>query len=85
MRSPGPWRTGDLFHAVFGPPTGDPSPETIATLHSGNRENARLISAAPELLDAAEIALALLRGSGFTENTKAIIALRMAIAKAEGR
>ncbi len=28
--TPGPWRTGDMYQTVFGPPNGEPSPETIA-------------------------------------------------------
>ena len=49
--TPGPWRTGDMFTTVFGPPNGDPCPEVIV---SGirKRANARLIAAAPELLEA---------------------------------
>lgn len=44
--------------------------------------NAQLVSAVPDLLRAAEKALCLLRGSGFTDNTLAIIALKAAIYKA---
>jgi len=46
--------------------------------------NKALIAAAPELLEAAHTALKLIRGSGFTENTKALIELKAAINKAEG-
>ena len=47
----GPWRTGDVFGTVFGPPNGNPSPQTIATIAPGDkRANARLIAAAPDLL-----------------------------------
>jgi hypothetical protein len=35
---------------VFGPPNGNPSPETVAATR--NRANARLIAAAPDLLAA---------------------------------
>ncbi len=48
-------------------------------------EDANLIAAAPELLEAARSAAAILRGSGFTENTKALIELQAAIDKAEGQ
>jgi hypothetical protein len=48
------------------------------------RNNARIIAAAPDLLEAANSALKLLRGSGFTESTGAVIQLKAAIAKAEG-
>lgn len=47
--------------------------------------NACLFAAAPTLLAAAHSALALIRGSGFTDNTRAIVQLKAAIAKAEGR
>ena len=47
----GPWRIGDAGHTVFGPPTGNPSPETVATLAKSEswRSNARLIAAAPDM------------------------------------
>ena len=48
--TPGPWRVGDAGHTVFGPPNGNPSPETIANVRG--RSNARLIAAAPEMLEA---------------------------------
>lgn len=37
----GVWRVGDAGHTVFGPPNGNPSPETIATVKKP--DNARLI------------------------------------------
>jgi hypothetical protein len=40
-----------MFHTVFGPPNGNPSPEVIATLGKHNyKDNARLIAAAPQML-----------------------------------
>ena len=48
--TPGPWRIGDAGLTVFGPPNGNPSPETVA--HCLTRANARLIALAPELADA---------------------------------
>lgn len=47
----GPWRTGDLFKTVFGPPNGKPSPRTIAR-DICTKADAQLIAAAPEMLDA---------------------------------
>jgi hypothetical protein len=41
----------------------------------------KLLEAAPDLFNAAITALNLLRGSGFTERTKAIIELRNALIK----
>lgn len=52
--TPGPWRTGDMFNTIFGPPNGRPCPEIVATVHRGMRANARLVAAAPELLAALE-------------------------------
>ena len=49
--TPGPWRIGDAGHTVFGPPQGLP-PKIVAT--KASRADARLIAAAPELLDALE-------------------------------
>jgi len=57
----------------------------VPEAYSERIANARLIAAAPELLEAAHMALKLIRGSGFTDNTQALIALREAIAKAEGK
>ena len=49
----GPWRIGDAGHTIFGPPTGEPAPQRIADLAPVDRKaNARLIAAAPEMLDA---------------------------------
>lgn len=45
----GKWRVGDAGKTVFGPPNGEPSPETIAACKT--RANATLIASAPELLD----------------------------------
>ena len=50
QHTPAPWRIGDAGMTVFGPPNGNPSPETVAATR--NRANARLIAAAPELLAA---------------------------------
>lgn len=48
--TPGPWRVGDAGSTVFGPPNGNPSPKTVARVL--RRPDARLIAAAPELLEA---------------------------------
>ena len=53
--TPGPWRVGDAGHTVFGPPNGNPSPETIAPC--GTRANALLIAAAPDMLAALKASL----------------------------
>jgi hypothetical protein len=48
--TPGPWRVGDAGHTVFGPPNGEPAPEVIASVR--RPANARVMAAAPELVDA---------------------------------
>lgn len=54
--TPGPWRVGDAGHTVFGPPNGQPSPETIA---SGiKRSNASLIAQAPAMYAALQAIVA---------------------------
>jgi hypothetical protein len=87
--TPGCWRVGDAGHTVFGPPNGTPSPETIANVRK--RSNARLISAAPELLDALQTIVNLSSHPYFPELPdlpawkERITQARTAIAKAEGR
>ena len=51
--TPGPWRIGDAGTTIFGPSNGQPAPERVASLCKNNafRANARLIAAAPALLD----------------------------------
>lgn len=49
----GPWRVGDAGNTVFGPPNGQVSPQTICEVRViDHTANARLIAAAPDLLDA---------------------------------
>lgn len=84
--TPGPWRVGNAGNAVFGPPNGNPSPETIATVKKW--ENASLIAAAPELfaivLDEASL-YAGMDADEFTPSTAAHIkAMRSIIAKVTG-
>lgn len=60
--TPGPWRIGDAGNTVFGPPSDQPAPVTIATLPNATprvpairrQGNARLIAAAPALLAVCE-------------------------------
>ena len=92
-RTPGPWwmgieetRVDGQFHLIFGPSLDpDLKIEPLAQVMFAEEFDVRLMAAAPELLDAAQSALALLRGSGFTDNTEAIQKLKSAIAKADGR
>ncbi len=48
--TPGPWRVGDAGKTIFGPPNGNPSPETVA--HVTHKKNVPLLQAAPALLEA---------------------------------
>lgn len=58
QHTPGPWRTGDLYHTVFGPKAEAACPKTIAHMVGTEvKANARLIAAAPELLAACETVL----------------------------
>lgn len=65
--TPGPWRVGDAAHTVFGPPNGNPAPARIADItDKGHRHaNARLIAAAPELLEACEGLFYIIKESDF--------------------
>ena len=82
--TPGPWRIGDAGNTVFGPKTDRPSPQTIATLGViDHAANARLIAAAPEMLDALRAVWAEADGDWKSEHPTAAL-VRAAIAKAEG-
>ena len=76
QHTPGPWRVGDAGRTIFGPPNGEPSPETIAEIRL--RKNARLIAAAPELFEAlkvCQVRIFMLEGSensGYQTATDAI-------------
>lgn len=55
--TPGPWRVGDAGGTVFGPKGTGSFPEVVATVmttHGRKKANARLIAAAPDLLEALE-------------------------------
>jgi hypothetical protein len=92
QHTPGPWRIGDAGFTVFGPPKPGALPETIAPVK--NRANARLIAAAPELLEVLEDVLPWLQkaeAEGVFANCaapqgglRAINRARAAIAKATG-
>ena len=77
MHSPGPWRVGDAGATVFGPPNGNPSPETVANVK--RRANAALIAAAPDLAAALR---ALLDWDGSGDPAAPYDAARAALAKA---
>lgn len=91
QHTPGPWRVGDAGHTVFGQPNGNPSPKTICT-HISTIDDARLIAAAPDLLEALEYCLSMSKKEGvggtsdrwysYGEHTADI--MRAAIAKATG-
>jgi hypothetical protein len=78
--TPGPWRTGDVFNTVFGPPNGEPAPQTIATVMHGDVANAKLIAAAPDMAEALRL---LVSGKLFEAEKKARAALAKAHATAD--
>ena len=86
-RTPGPWIATDAPHVITDwPKVGFLT--TVANCRIGGggvdewMANARLIAAAPELLDAAKLVDSLLYALGWNGNEASI--LRAAIAKAEG-
>ena len=81
QHTPGPWRIGDAGHTVFGPPNGNPAPKVIAPNLS--RDDARLIAAAPDLLQFARDFLAMWTAAGPTDSPMEAQA-RAVIAKAKG-
>ena len=95
--TPGPWRIGDAGNTVFGPPNGSPSPERVATVHGGTRDqvaidralimkaNARLIAAAPELLKIARDYLDVIKACVGGEENQTVNEVQNIIFKAEGR
>lgn len=100
--TPGPWRIGDAGNTIFGPDKGEILPEIVASVKGGTcnqsaisrcytmQANARLIAAAPEMLDAMKSAVEIIRESfgdspGEESDCQAVILLEEAINKAEGR
>ena len=87
QHTPGPWRIGDAGFTVFGPPKPGALAETIAPVKS--RANARLIAAAPDMLEACRLFIAYDDAAFDYDNAAAIYdkaraAARAAIAKATG-
>lgn len=96
--TPGPWRVGDACNTVFGPKTDAICPEIVASIRGGRSDqaavsralimkaNATLISAAPDLLDAARGMLWAWNNPLGTKGTDVYAnELQKAIDKAEGR
>jgi len=83
QHTPGPWRIGDAGFTVFGPPKSGALPETIAPVK--NRANARLIAAAPELLEALEALLNRDLAPPLEKIGAVYVNARAAIAKARGQ
>ncbi|MBN1441682.1 MAG: hypothetical protein JXA90_03185 [Planctomycetes bacterium] len=82
--TPGPWRTGRKVHRTIYCEEAGSEGRLIGVMD--RREDATLVAAAPEMLEACSLALAaLLVGSASVNRESAILALRVAIAKAEGR
>ena len=83
--TPGPWRLGYVDHTGATIRTGDAAQLAIATATGARPEleaNARLIAVAPELLEAAELALKQMEALAPQLSTASY--LRAAIAKAMG-
>lgn len=91
--TPGPWRVGDAGGTVFGPKGTGSFPEVVATVmttHGRKKANARLIAAAPDLLEALHDCLTIVQDEydedpepeELTSWKRAIDAARAAIAKA---
>jgi hypothetical protein len=79
--TPGPWRNQNNV-IVFGKDLNDPIAKICVSIYS--KENARLIAAAPELLEACKAIINVLGDSKFWEADAVLIA-RAAIIKAEGK
>lgn len=79
--TPAPWKHDEVFGLIkYGK-------SEICALHSGNLANARLISAAPDLLSALEFLLAdyvAIDGEELTGSAVPVETARAAIAKAKG-
>ena len=79
--TPGPWKHDEVFGLIkYGK-------SEICALHSGNQANARLISAAPELLSALEFLLAdyiAIDGEELTGSAVPVEKAREALRKAKG-
>ena len=81
--TPTPWRVGDAGYTVFGPPNGNPSPETIA--NTANKLNAAFIVRA---VNAHEELVSMLKGELLDRGDERRYTreeIKQAIAKAEGR
>lgn len=85
--TPGPWRVGDAGSTVFGAPGSRPLMVASITHRivpdATQRANARLIAAAPEMLDA--LRLVLRQGEAIHPDMSTLSYVREAIAKAEGQ
>lgn len=74
----GPWIHDDTFGLIMA------GKEEICALHSGKIANAKLIAAAPEMLEALKRAVSALEANG-APNCEAVKESKAAIAKAESR
>lgn len=79
------WRVGDAGNTIFGPPNGTPTPEIIAIVHKGNKANARLLAAAPDLLEIAKAYRDLLKSKPYLTITDHYHHIESVINKAEGK
>lgn len=100
MHTPAPWSTNKEGSVVYGPPHAHPQSaglgvkmqsEPVVCFVRGYRgstealANARLISAAPELLKAVKLAVEIFEDTACDVSEKGLQGMKDAIAKAEGR
>lgn len=83
-----PWRVGDAGATVFGPPNGNPAPETVASVR--NRANAaiivRAVNAHEAMVDVVHDCIDLLNRPNLTIRERSTInKARAALALAKGK
>ena len=80
LYTPGPWNLNIIGGMIS---STDYLIEGVCTLQTKNHNNARLIAAAPELLEACKNVLEHAERGGLTSNSSSLDLVKQAIAKAE--